>query len=71
MVNYDYLDYLIETTENLILLGHLISKNIMEYQRTKDMQNEEYILKNIKEIIRLTKQQREIYENVKRQFTTK
>jgi len=62
MINYEYLQYWQATIENITLLGDLIKENIEIYQRTQDIQYIEYILENIKEIIRLIPLKKEYYD---------
>ena len=62
MINYEYLQYWQTTIENITLLGDLIKENIEIYQRTQNIQYIEYILENIKEIIRLIPLKKEYYD---------
>uniref|UniRef100_A0A0V0GTT1 Putative ovule protein n=1 Tax=Solanum chacoense TaxID=4108 RepID=A0A0V0GTT1_SOLCH len=62
MINYEYFQYWQETTEEITLLGDLIKENIERYQRTQDIQYIEYILENIREIIRLIPLRKEYYD---------
>lgn len=62
MINYEYFQYWQETIEEIILLGNLIKENIEIYQRTQDIQYIEYILENIREIIKLIPLRKEYYD---------
>ena len=53
MINYGYLQYWQATIADITLLGNLIKENIETYQRTQDIQYIEYIIEDVKEIIRL------------------
>ena len=52
-MNYEYLQYWIESMEDIKLLEQLMEENLYIYQRTQDMLYLEYIINNIKEIFRL------------------
>jgi len=60
-MNYEYLQYWIESMENIKLLEKLIEENLYMYQRTQDMLYLEYIINNIKEIFRLKQLSEEYY----------
>ena len=60
-MNYEYLQYWIETMEDIKLLEQLMAENLYMYQRTQDMLYLEYIINNIKEIFRLKKLSEEYY----------
>ena len=52
-MNYEYLQYWIESMKDIKLLEQLMEENLYMYQRTQDMLYLEYIINNIKEISRL------------------
>ena len=60
-MNYEYLQYWIETMEDIKLLEQLMAENLYMYQRTQDMLYLEYIINNIKEIFRLKQLSEEYY----------
>jgi len=60
-MNYEYLRYWIESTEDIKLLEQLMEENLYMYQRTQDMLYLEYIINNIKEIFRLKQLSEEYY----------
>ena len=47
-MNYDYLEYWVETMENIRLLRQLIQENLYMYKRTQDMLYIEYMIYNTK-----------------------
>jgi len=53
MINQEYLEYWHQTVIDITLESNLMKENIEAFQQTYDIQNIEYILENIKEIIRL------------------
>jgi len=60
-MNYEYLQYWIESMEDIKLLEQLMAENLYMYQRTQDMLYLEYIINNIKEIFRLKQLSEEYY----------
>lgn len=63
-MNFDYLEYWIETMKNIRLLKQLIQENLYMYQRSQDMLYIEYIINNIKEIFRLEQLSKELYNKI-------
>jgi len=64
MINQEYLEYWQQTIIDITLLSNLIKENIESFQQTHDIQHIEYILENIKEIIRLIPLEKIYYERI-------
>jgi len=64
MINQEYLEYWHQTVIDITLESNLMKENIEAFQQTYDIQNIEYILENIKEIIRLIPLEKTYYERI-------
>jgi len=64
MINQEYLEYWQQTIIDITLLSNLIKENIEAFQQTHDIQYIEYILENIKEIIRLIPLEKMYYDKI-------
>jgi len=64
MINQEYFEYWQQTMISITLLSNLIKENIEVFQQTHDIQYIEYILENIKEIIRLIPLEKIYYERI-------
>lgn len=64
MINQEYLENWQRTITDITLLSNRIRENIETFQQTHDIQYIEYILENIKEIIRLIPLEKIYYERI-------
>jgi len=64
MINQEYLEYWHQTIIDITLSCNLIKENVEAFQQTHDIENIEYMLENIKEIIRLIPKEKMYYERI-------